>query len=50
MAKKGYKARVPAKIIKYSGELSYCEAIYRLAIICFTARERANKYMEQEDI
>lgn len=50
MAKKGYKAKVPAKILKYSGELSSCEAIYRLSVICFNAGEKVKKYVEQEDM
>ncbi|HHV98183.1 MAG TPA: hypothetical protein GXX36_01195 [Clostridiaceae bacterium] len=50
MANKGYKPKMPAKIVKYSGELSCSEAIYRLALICFNAGDKIKKYMEQGDM
>ena len=50
MSNEGYKAKMPAKIIKYSGELSCSEAIYRLALICFNAGDKIKKYVEQEDM
>lgn len=50
MAKKGYNMKMPAKIVKYSGELSYSEAIYRIALICFNAGEKIKKHVEQGDM
>ncbi len=50
MADKGHKAKIPDKIVKYSGELSHSEAIYRLAVICFNSREEIKKYIEREDL